>query len=55
MINVLLLVLLKETKSFALFESVIFNEELQGITNGEALKSVEEALTSNMEALNDNE
>ena len=35
--------------------SVIFNEELQGITNGEALIGDEKALTGNVEELNDNE
>ena len=41
MINVLLLILLRVRKNIQLFKSVIFNEELQGITG-------------NVEAINDN-
>ena len=55
MIFVLLLVLIKVKKMIKRFKSVIFYEELQGITNGEALKGGEEALTGNVEVLNDDD
>ena len=55
MIFVLLLVLIKVKKMIKRFKSVIFYEELQGITKGEALKGGEEALTGNVEVLNDDE
>ena len=40
---------------FFLNKIVFFKEELQGITNGEALKGDEKALTGNVDALNDDE
>ena len=51
MIIVLLLVLLKVKKIDFTFK----NEELQGITNRDALKGSEEALMGNVEALNGDE
>ena len=55
MIILLLLVLLTVKIIDLPFKGVILNEELQRITNGEALKGGEEVLTGNVEALKDNE
>ena len=40
-------------KKMFVFLKCRFNEKLQGITNGEALKGGEDALAGNLEALND--